>query len=237
MKNPRIYTYKVTFEEIPYWYWGVHKEKKYGESYLGSPCTHKWMWDFYTPHIQILEVFPHTEEGWKEAQEVEKRLIRHDLSNFQCLNENCGGKVSLSVCIRVGEENVERGRGVFSPSYQGSDKHRQTGRKSGGRVGPINVEKKRGVFSDDYQGTDKHRETGRRSGAQAVKDKTGIHSEEWKQSEEYKQTKRTAGKKGGKSTSSQVWESTVDGYRNTASFVALHNKRRGWDPNARVRVK
>jgi hypothetical protein len=25
--QPRIYTYKITFEGSPYWYWGVHKEK------------------------------------------------------------------------------------------------------------------------------------------------------------------------------------------------------------------
>jgi hypothetical protein len=33
--NPRIYTYKVTFEEIPDWYWGVHKEKGMGNYILG----------------------------------------------------------------------------------------------------------------------------------------------------------------------------------------------------------
>ncbi len=237
MKNPRIYTYKVTFEEIPHWYWGVHKEKKYNDGYLGSPITHKWMWEFYTPKLTILEVFPNTGEGWKEAQLVEKRLIHHDLGNPWCLNEHCGGEISLSICTRVGEENVAKGRGMFSPSYQGSDKHRQTGKESGAKVGPKNVEEKRGVFSDDYQGTVRHRETGRRSGNQAVKNKTGIHSEEWKNSQSYKETRQKAGKNGGKSASSQVWESTVDGYQSTAGLVAIHNRRKGWDPNARVRVK
>jgi hypothetical protein len=55
--TPRIYTYKITFEEIPHWYWGVHKEKNYGEEYLGSPVTHAWMWEFYTPRVQLLEFF------------------------------------------------------------------------------------------------------------------------------------------------------------------------------------
>jgi hypothetical protein len=45
----RIYTYKITFEEVPYYYWGSHKEKRYNEYYMGSPVTHKWCWDFYTP--------------------------------------------------------------------------------------------------------------------------------------------------------------------------------------------
>ena len=27
IRFPRIYTYKITFEEVPYYYYGVHKEK------------------------------------------------------------------------------------------------------------------------------------------------------------------------------------------------------------------
>jgi hypothetical protein len=37
-------------------------------------------------------------------------------------------------------------------------------------------------------------------------------------------------------TNTQVWESTVDGFRSTAGPVALHNKSNGWDPAARVRI-
>ena len=42
--------------------------------------------------------------------------------------------------------------------------------------------------------------------------------------------------KGGKKTASQVWESTKDGFRSHAGGVANHNKARGWDPAARVRI-
>jgi hypothetical protein len=107
MTTPRIYTYKITFEEIPHWYWGVHKEKKFGELYLGSPKTHKWMWEFYTPKIQILEFFPNTEEGWEEANRVERRLIKNDLNNPLCLNEACGGCISLA-CRRKGVEKLNK---------------------------------------------------------------------------------------------------------------------------------
>ena len=100
--QPRIYTYKITFEEIPHWYWGVHKEKKFGESYLGTPTTHKWMWKFYTPKIQILEFFPFTNEGWEEAQKVEDRIILLDLNNPRCLNEACGNIKSLEVLRKNG---------------------------------------------------------------------------------------------------------------------------------------
>jgi hypothetical protein len=40
----------------------------------------------------------------------------------------------------------------------------------------------------------------------------------------------------GKKAASQVWESTIDGFRSNASNVAQHNKRNGWDPAARVRI-
>ena len=109
MKSPRIYTYKVTFEEVPYWYWGVHKERKYGESYLGSPVTHRWMWEFYTPKVQILEFF----EDWEEALRIEKRLIEPDLNNHQCLNEHCGGYLSLESCKKGGSKAVELSLGAF----------------------------------------------------------------------------------------------------------------------------
>jgi hypothetical protein len=93
--KPRIYVYKITFEELQDWYWGVHKEIRYGEEYWGSPITNAWKWDFYTPLKQILEVFEFSEEGWSKALEVERRLITPDLNNPFCLNEACGGCTSL----------------------------------------------------------------------------------------------------------------------------------------------
>jgi len=103
-QSPRIYTYKITFEEVPHYYYGYHKEKKYGEEYWGSPITHKWMWDFYTPEKQILELFEFNDEGYKEAGEVEKRLIRPVYNTDPyCLNENCGGVLSIDSCRRGGK--------------------------------------------------------------------------------------------------------------------------------------
>lgn len=34
----------------------------------------------------------------------------------------------------------------------------------------------------------------------------------------------------------QIWESTIDGFRGRSGNVAYHNKSRGWDPNARIRI-
>lgn len=96
--NPRIYTYKITFEEVPgVWYWGVHAERTYDEIYFGSPSTNRYYWKLYTPVKQILQVFDHTEKGWKQANSLERRLILPDLHNPSCLNESCNGVMSLKV--------------------------------------------------------------------------------------------------------------------------------------------
>ena len=41
-QSPRIYIYKITFDEVLYYYYGVHKEKYFNQEYWGSPVTHKW---------------------------------------------------------------------------------------------------------------------------------------------------------------------------------------------------
>ena len=116
--EPRIYTYRVTFEETPDWYWGAHKEKKYGEPYLGSPDTHAWKWDTYTPSLEICELFPYTDEGWAEARKVEDRCILPDLNNPLCLNEHVGGFMSLQALRRgakkVHEEKDDLGRSLHA---------------------------------------------------------------------------------------------------------------------------
>lgn len=132
-QQPRIYTYKITFKGMPYWYWGVHKEERYGECYFGSPTTHKWAWEFYEPEIQILEFFPYTDEGWKEAQKVEKRLIRPDLNDPNCLNENAGGHFSLEVLRKAGRKG-----GAKTHAEKGEDGKSVAGKK---RAAAMHAEK------------------------------------------------------------------------------------------------
>lgn len=118
-RHPRIYVYKITFEEIRHYYYGVHKETRYDEYYMGSPETHKWMWDFYTPKKQILQFFPFTDEGYYEAIEIEKRLI-YPVFNTDpyCLNESCGGRISLKIAREVGLRHKENGTGIFSLTHE-----------------------------------------------------------------------------------------------------------------------
>jgi hypothetical protein len=117
-QSPRIYTYKITFEEVPYYYYGVKKEEYYNQEYWGSPYANKWCWELYTPKKQILELFEYTDEGWLEALNVEKRLIKPVINNKWCLNENVGGKVSLKISRETGERYKKLGIGICGMSYK-----------------------------------------------------------------------------------------------------------------------
>jgi hypothetical protein len=114
-QSPRIYLYKITFEEVLYYYYGVHKEKKFDEYYMGSPVTHKRMWDFYTPQKQILQFFDFTNEGWVEAQEIEGRLIKPVFNiDKWCLNANCLGVFSLNHKKKAGIEAKIKKTGIHA---------------------------------------------------------------------------------------------------------------------------
>jgi hypothetical protein len=147
-QSPRIYLYKITFEEVSYYYYGVHKEKTYNEYYMGSPATHKWVWDFYTPKKQILQLFDFTDEGWLQAQEVETRLIKPFFNTDKwCLNESCGGIISLDVKRktgkRVAKRNKEENIGIFSMTQEELSK---AGKKGGKISGQKNKENKTGYM-------------------------------------------------------------------------------------------
>ena len=211
MNIPRIYTYKVTFEETPDWYWGVHKEKRYNDGYKGSPVTHAWKWEFYTPILTILEEFPHSEEGWEQACEMEQRLILHDLHNPLCLNEACGGRISTSQRrkggLTQGKKHLEEGLGLFSAEYKNSNKAKEVSRRNG-----------------------------KNSSSRLMSLKLGIHSPDYLVSPQATKDRSNAGKIGGVVTSAQLWQSTVDGFISNAGNVARHNRANGWDPAAKTKV-
>jgi general stress protein YciG len=263
--SPRIYTYKITFDEVPYYYYGVHKEKRYNEYYMGSSVTHKWCWNFYTPKKQILEFFEFSDEGWIEAQKVEKRLIRPFYNTDKwCLNESCGGKSSALILKR----NQELGIGIHSLS---TEKRIEVARSGGQKCFEFGL----GAHSLTYE---EKREIGKRSGNYAYENKLGFHK--WAIDEKIKHNKNAGkrayelgtgihsqtheekikmgmityemrvgvhaltseeksefGKKGGITTSSQVWECTVTGYQTNAGALSRYQRKRNIDTSNRIRIK
>lgn len=210
-QNPRIYTYKITFEEVPYYYYGVHKEKKFNEHYIGTPKTHKWCWELYTPKKQILEIFDYSDEGWLKAQEIEKQLIKPVYNTDKwCLNESCGGKISLEVSRKVGREygkiygnlTYDRKTGVHGRS---KEKMVDDARKAGKRSYELGV----GVFN---RTPEEHSAASRKGG-------------------------KIGGKKGGKSVNLQRWQCTITGYISTPSGLFKYQKSRGIETTNRIRIK
>ena len=141
-QSPRIYLYKITFEEVPYYYYGVHKEKKFNEVYWGSPITHKWCWEFYTPKKQILQIFTYTDKGYIEAQEIEKRIIAPVLDDKLCLNENVGGKFSIKINRETGKMIYEMRIGVHGRT---KEQMSEDGKKGGLISGKKHKQNKTGV--------------------------------------------------------------------------------------------
>ncbi len=245
-KSPRIYIYKITFEEVPYYYYGVHKERKYGEEYWGSSVTNKWCWDFYTPKKQILQLFDFTDEGWLNAKLVEDRLIKPFYNTDKwCLNENCGGFISLEICKKAGskggQKSYENLSGFFSlPKEQKSEIRKKAGQKS--------YENFSGIHGINLE---QRRENGKKGGQTVYKNGIGCFSLTLEQ-------RIDASKKGGntnkenrtgvcglsseelskaaKKSSTQRWQCTVTGYVSNAGGLSAYQNKRGIDTSNRIRI-
>jgi hypothetical protein len=227
--HPRIYTYKITFEEVPYWYWGVHKERKHGEVYLGSSKSHPWVWDYYTPVLQILEVFPYTQEGWEEAQTVEKRLIRPDLNNPMCLNENCGGILSLDSCQKgakitlnaLHSEKDDQGRSVHGVnSAKNLMKIHETKNEFGKSVHAVNAGKQTHKERDEF-GRSVH----------------GLRSSDRIHAEKDEQGRSVTAVKSMEKVNSQRFRCEVTGHISNSGGLSRYQMKRGIDTSQRVRVQ
>jgi hypothetical protein len=95
----KSYIYKITFEEVPHFYFGVRGRSPEGDPYLGSPRTNRIYWEIYTPKKQILWVY----DSWEEACEVETALIVQNWANPYCLNKNANGAFPKDMCRKGGK--------------------------------------------------------------------------------------------------------------------------------------
>jgi hypothetical protein len=227
MYSPRIYTYKITFEEVPYYYYGVKKEKYFNQTYWGSPHTNKWCWEFYTPKKQILEFFEHTDSGYIEAQKVEKKLIAPSLNDVWCLNENVGGLFSLRISRdngrKVSLKNKENSIGIFSLTEKQLSENGRKGGKIGGEVNKLNKSGICGLSLEERQ------ENAKKSHQTQKELGLGIYVLN-------KEELSKNGKKGGKITSSQRWMCLETEFVSTASGLMNYQKSRGIDTSKRKRI-
>ena len=225
-QSPRIYIYKITFEEVLYYYYGVHKEKKSGEYYMGSPKTNKWCWKLYTPKKQILQLFDFTDEGWLDANEIEQRLIRPVFNTDKwCLNENCAGTFSIEhqkkAGLKGGNKNKENGTGIFKIS---AEERKKVAKKAGRIGGKIAAEKQRQNKICFYN-SELQSELGKRGGKKTKELGLGIHALTTEQRKEI-----------GKKFSAERWMCEETGFVSNPSGLTKYQKARGIDTSQRVRI-
>lgn len=244
--QPRIYTYKITFIDTPYYYYGVHKEKRFNEYYMGSPKTHKWCWELYEPEKQILEFFEFSDEGYTKAQEIEKQLIKpvFDADKW-CLNESCGGMISLEILRKSGKimgENAKNLRlGFHSFTFE---ERSQIGKISGNKTKELGVgvhgRTEEQMTNDGRRGGNKIKELGigvhgrtkeqmtndgRKGGIISKQNKTGIHARSLDEMIEH-----------GRKIISQKWMCGETGYITNAGSLSNYQKKRGIDTSKRKRI-
>ncbi len=234
-QSPRIYLYKITFEEVPYYYYGVHREKKYNEKYWGSPKTNKWCWKLYTPKKQILQLFDYTDEGWLEANSIERRVIKlfYNIDKW-CLNENCGGVFSTKICRKNGLKHKKNKTGFFSLSkekrveisvkngfYSYENKsgcfslNEEERSKLSKRTGLKVKEQGIGIFGlTEEQISENCRKGGKKQGTISKENKMGIFSLTPKEMEEIR---------------SRKYECCETGYISNAAGIVRYQKARGID--------
>jgi hypothetical protein len=244
----RIYTYKVTFEEIPDWYWGAHKEGKHKDGYLGSPATHAWKWEFYTPHLEILEFFPYTDEGWIEAQNVENRCIKPDLNNPLCLNEHYGGVISSEARKRgakkmhaiIHAEKDDLGRSIHGVK-NGERLHREKD-DLGRSVNAVKAHKEK----DDLGKSAHAVKAGEKGGPATMKEKDdlgrsvqGVKAAERLHKEKDGSGRSVSAVKGAAKTNSQKWKDPqhLELGEHTPGVLVRMQQRRGYPHGKENRVR
>ena len=231
-QSPRIYVYKITFEEVSYYYYGVKKEKYFNEEYWGSPITNKWCWELYTPKKQILQLFDFTDEGWIEANKVEKRIINEFYNDDKwCLNENCGGTPSLEIKRKTGKRAKELKTGIFSLTEEQI--------KENSRISGINNRNRGiGIFSLTKEQLSECGKVGGKKGIETQrKFKLGLFSLTTEQRRENgKEAGKKSGKIGSRITNAQKWMCLETDYVSNSGGLSRYQKSRGIDTSKRKQI-
>lgn len=252
--GPRIYVYKITFKEVPHYYYGVHKEKRFDEKYFGSPITNKKYWKLYTPIKEYIKFFEFSGEGFKQARIFEDGLIGPVLNEELCLNAHCGGAMSLEIYREAGKigglVNYLRENGIHAlPKEQKIKNASKAGKRSFELGVGVHARSKEKMTEDGIKGgtllyklglgihamTKEEKSKAGKIGGRIAGKKTyelglGLHG----LSEEEKSKAR---KKAAKTQHSQRWQCTITGYISTPCGLSSYQKARGIDVSNRKKIE
>lgn len=217
--NLRHYTYKITFPGMPWFYYGVHTDN--GKPYLGSPKTHAWRWKMYECEIQILEWF----ESRKNAEKVERRLIKHFINDPNCLNAQVGGQPTLEQRLKGVETQIKNKIGIYGEDKpwkkEAHKKAIETMKKDGTGLFDVEVKRKGGKTIGN-----KHVESGH---IKRLGKKQGRKNEE---SGLLKKVRSSAAK----AQHSLRYKCLVTGYISTPCGLTHYQRARDIDTSLRVKV-
>lgn len=248
--QPRIYTYKITFEEVPYYYYGSKKEKYFNQPYLGSPKANKWCWELYTPQKQILEIFENSGEGYKECRRIEDRLIKPVLNDPYCLNESCGGTYSTKILKESGKKGgnkaKELGVGICGFTREQRSVNGKKTKELGVGIYSMTTEERRKIAKENEKNkvgifaltpeerTFNSSQSGKISGKVCFEKGSGIFGMN-------PDNKKEAERKGGRITASklnsQKWMCLETGHITTSGPLTRYQKTRNIDTTKRMRLK
>jgi len=161
----QYYTFRVLFADGTFYYARKTSHSELPpecDGYYGTPVTHKAKWET-TIHCKDEIVLYQT---FEEMAVAETALIRPHLDNPLCLNECCGGWLSLDKITQIGKDNVRLKRGWFSIS---TEQRREIGKEVGSRM----KEEQKGIFGMTRE---EKRELGIRNGERCKTTGTGVCS-------------------------------------------------------------
>jgi len=248
--QPRIYTYKITFEEVPYYYYGSKKERYYNQPYWGSPKVNKWCWELYTPKKQILEVFDYTDDGYEECRRVENRLIKPVLNDIWCLNEMCGGTYSTKILKESGKKGgnkaKELGVGICGFTREQRSANGRKTKELGVGIYSMTTEERRKIAKKNEEGrigifalTPEERsfnssQSGKISGKVCFEKRVGIFGMD---SSDKKEAERKGGRVTALNLNSQKWMCLETGHITTSGPLTRYQKTRNIDTSKRIRLQ
>jgi hypothetical protein len=248
MSEPRIYVYKITFLEVPHYYYGMHEEKKFDEYYMGSPRTNKDYWKKYTPQKEILYTFTTRKDAYRKEKELISEVFNKDP---YCLNRCCNGVVDIQISINAGKKCYELKKGVHGLSEEkrkeNSKKGAEKNREQETGIFNLTEEQRKRALENSHNtnklnktgfygiSKEKHSENGKK--AIAIQRELGIGFFGGISEEQIKINASKGGKVGGKVTSAQIWECTETGFQSKPGPLTVYQRNRGIDPSKRIRIK
>jgi len=226
MSSERSYVYKINFVDGHYYYGKriLKQDSPISDGYYGTPVTHKEKWNTTMFCKEVIEVY----NNWYECSEKEKELIEPHLNNPLCLNENCGGYISL--------EGYRKGGSI------------------GGKLQPLEVKKSNGKKARDHKlgmfslTQEERKKIGKKSGLKQLQERVGIHTqtiEDRKKMGEYcrdnkigihamsKEERTLHSKKLG----AQKWQCTITGKISTGGGLTIYQENRNIYTSNRIKIK